>query len=224
MKRLSLRKAVEAFTLMELLLVVAVVAILAALFLPAFSGRPSRPYTVMCMSNLKMLGLGLQMFADDNNGLFPAQLSVTNGGSLELASSNSAALHFRTLTNYVAREMRVFRCPADQTKVPPATNSALTDSNLSYFISLDAVRGMTNVMQAGDRNLEMAGRPVKPGLVVLVTNVAVDWTAEIHYIRAGRARGNILFGDGHVQTLLGGLPMATAVQRQDLATNRLAVP
>jgi len=116
----------------------------------------------------------------------------------------------------------VWHCPADQSRQPLTNNSALTDRNLSYFISVDATEVMTNAIQGGDRNLEVAGQPVKPGLFMLTTNAPVGWTGELHSTRAGRRCGNILFSDRYLQTFLATLP--AAVQRQGLATNRLAVP
>jgi prepilin-type processing-associated H-X9-DG protein len=164
------------------------------------------------------------MFAEDNHGQFPPQVSVANGGSLELIASNSPALHFGALSNYLRDSQRIWHCPADDSRPPRNDNGALTDTSLSYFVNVDATHAMTNAILSGDRNLESGGLPVKPGLFILTTNTALSWTGEMHSKPSGRRCGNMLFVDAHVQNLSAGPPLANAVQCQDLPTNRLAVP
>lgn len=222
MKKPTFRLVAEAFTLVELLVVAAIVAIVVALLTPAMDNRPIKAPINHCLNNLRQVGLALQMFADDNNGQFPPQVSITNGGSLEFISSTSPALHFQTLSNYLVRNWRVFWCPADEAKQPLTTNGVLTDRNVCYFLSVDAAPRRPHVISAGDRNLELAGQAVRPGLFALTTNAAVRWTRELHAKQTGRQCGNVLFTDGHVETLRENL--SAAVQRQGLATNQLVFP
>jgi prepilin-type N-terminal cleavage/methylation domain-containing protein/prepilin-type processing-associated H-X9-DG protein len=65
------RKRHVAFTLIELLVVIAIIAILAAMLLPALSAAKKKAWTTACNSNLHQVGLGLRMFADENNELYP---------------------------------------------------------------------------------------------------------------------------------------------------------
>jgi prepilin-type N-terminal cleavage/methylation domain-containing protein/prepilin-type processing-associated H-X9-DG protein len=66
------RRARRGFTLIELLVVIAIIAILAAILFPVFSRAREKARQTACLSNLKQIGLGSQMYAQDfDDGLAP---------------------------------------------------------------------------------------------------------------------------------------------------------
>jgi prepilin-type N-terminal cleavage/methylation domain-containing protein/prepilin-type processing-associated H-X9-DG protein len=101
------------FTLIELLVVIAIIAILAALLLPALSKAKQRAWTTSCNSNLHQIGLGMKMFADDNNGLFPKSGGDIHWGAIDSAAGGSGeASWLEQIFPYVSNT-NAFNCPGN---------------------------------------------------------------------------------------------------------------
>jgi len=221
MKTLTTRANTSGFTLIELLVVICVIAVLAAVLLPAHSG-PSRATRVVCMSHLKQIDLGFYLYAEDYGGKFPMQVSVMNGGTMEFIYSGHAFPHFEKLRKYMneSQPFTMLVCPSDKSRQAATNYEALNDMNVSYFLNADAchTNNPSQTFFAGDRNLKSNGQTVGPGLLMVATNVDLNWSGELH-LRGG----NLAFADGHVEWSKTN-ELNSVIQHQLLATNHIVVP
>lgn len=249
MKTLSARAKISGFTLIELLVVICVIAVFAAMLLPPVGGK-WKAQQINCANNLKSIDASFAAWSQRHDGKLPMQVSSKEGGTMDFISGGSAAVHFLALTNsglpFVHRDIVTFEengtnsqrlnsytnyglesrwliCPSDKNRNEwpyKKIVSEFVDTNISYFVNMDAKLNDPKSIFIGDRNLEVNGTAAKPGLLELNPKSSVGWTEELHYSQSHGACGNILFTDGHVE-FLKTKALNPAVQS---GTSRLAIP
>jgi prepilin-type N-terminal cleavage/methylation domain-containing protein/prepilin-type processing-associated H-X9-DG protein len=166
----------KAFTLVELLVVIAVVAILAASLLPALAAAKPRALQVVCSNNLRQVALAFRTFGIDHNGNTPMTTSPSQGGAWDSvglrtlsdtqAASRGVSKMFLCLSNEL-RSPKLLFCPAEYenayrrvatsfTEGSPGTGNSVpytNDLNVSYFVGVDARENWPKMFLAGDHNL-----------------------------------------------------------------------
>ena len=207
----------KAFALIDLLTILACVALVAAALLPMLAKSRARSSRIGCNNNLKQVALGFKTWAIDNDGHFPMQVSVTNGGTMELAASRVVFAHFLVMSNELSTPI-ILVCPQDKRRTYATTfTRGLADTNISYFLNIDSRPGDRSSLLCGDRNLTNAAPPGSR-FVSVSNGVSIGWTKELH-----SAKGWLSFADGRVEGVANGGPTAI-IQMQVGATNRLAIP
>lgn len=173
------------FTLVELLVVLAVIGLLAVLLIPSARGSLQRAHTTKCLSAMRQMGMAVHLFVSDHDGQLP-------GTSHGVSWTNS-------LTAYLGRNF-IGRCPAvprHRARVTYGWNDCLATNGVGMAMaSLDAPQ-LTMVMAelALDQSSEhfhfmgVRGGPehLTPNQFKAFVNVEVHGTG-----------ANYLFVDGHV--------------------------
>jgi len=134
-------RRVFAFTLLELLVVIAIIAILATLLLPVLSAAKKRAGQAQCINNLKQLGLGMQMYIDDNRDRFPGMASEHSGFQAadwiywRITSTNPPVQQSPIVITLANANSKLFRCPLDTDDSVRIAQAADDTANGPYLYS-----------------------------------------------------------------------------------------
>lgn len=210
------RNGKNAFTLVEILAVAAILVLLVALLFPFVQSSMQRAASARCISNLRTLGVGAHSYAADNNGRLPRRIQTTNESGQ--TQNHPGAQWDAQIAPYVGVDLAVrtdratvFCCPAAKRYSDP--RFALSQ-NLSYGFNrrfqaagntppptLASIRDAHTLILIADRELERGSNEnyvTRQGAsTAIFIDERVTSTARLPYERhAGFI--NILFADGHV--------------------------
>jgi len=206
-----------AFTLIELIATIAAVILLVAVLIPALAKQKAKKQRIDCVNNLKQIGLSFRIWSGPSGDRYPTERSTNDLGTMEFFQTSEVYRHFQALSNELGSP-RSLVCPADKERSVARSFSALSNSNLSYFVSPEANENLPTTLLSGDRNITNGFTP-KNGILDLTTNQLVGWTAEIHV-----RQGNIALGDGSVQQVSSERLRSAILPNTGLATNRIQLP
>jgi len=204
MRKNSNKVCAAGFTLIELLVVIAIIAILAAMLMPALAAAKQRAWTIACNSNLHQISIGMTMYADESQGLYPESGADIPWGTTDphthVGSWTQQIYPYTSSTN-------IYHCPSNKLQ-PVASQSwfnyfngaraayvlvnddASVDSRkiqfpTQYVLSGDTLDFTPEDSDKDDYSQNCVGGPVN----------GIPWEAW----QAHSGGQNILFGDGHAK-------------------------
>ncbi|EIP99169.1 prepilin-type N-terminal cleavage/methylation domain-containing protein [Opitutaceae bacterium TAV1] len=200
----------RAFTLIELLTVIAIIGVLAGILIPTVSAVRRTARTVQCISNLRQVAQGAQLWIADNRGRMP---DPSGWRDTENNSPNSIRPYIAVTG---AKKAGVFTCP--ETLLRHADPDKLTDGLRTYSINqvvCGTTRNIHEISTPSKTCFFMDGSMLAQGAVrqyvhpgsttakKIVIDPAIVWneqtTAEtLPAIHKGKL--NVAFIDGHVET------------------------
>lgn len=220
--RSTCREQKYAFTLIELLTVIAIIGILAAIIIPVTGRVRDSARTTRCASNLRQLMQATTLFANDNRGIYPVTRSTATG-VMDKA-------WWQEIYPAYCGSHEVFLCPADQTAIKvtnptfratwthPYTGQKLPNSKVSY----GAIGHQSGGGIAGEGvDYKPLGKPVSlfqsPSRTVLYVDYQDSdtagsatrlsetwnsgiprWVSEMTFPHNNRQKANLVFLDGHI--------------------------
>jgi prepilin-type N-terminal cleavage/methylation domain-containing protein len=217
----------RAFTLIELLVVIAIIAILVALLIPALASAKGSGQRAGCLSNLRQIGLAVQIYAQDYEGRIPygpiappfshpAEFYPSTGSPTSLLSLRDGAPAGLglMLTNELAKTPKVLFCPGSDQPIDADAELAkvgTTQAQGSYyyrhggvtslFYTPATVPGTTWLENPGTNRL---GSPIRA--LAIDTQFLCSFSIAAYNVKSRthhkQKLADVLYNDGSVRSLL----------------------
>ena len=192
----------RAFTLVEILVVIAIIGILAAILLPVFNSARDSARRSACQSNLKQIGIALNLYLNDFSNIYPEPYSIPANCSF----SNS-------LVNYT-KFAEVFTCPSAPTEFyQPGCPANKNEGDVTYHYDGGYIMNLSDLVNP---RLSQT-RILRPAQMILLIDgetpqgvtqpgagdkpIAPERLIEMGVQMRHSGGANALFADGHVKWL-----------------------
>lgn len=216
------------FTLIELLIVIAIIAILAGMLLPALKKAREKSHQIACAGNIKQLGQGFNMYTDDFNGWYPctAEQAFPNGSWCYLISPYAEGRNW-VISGWISvNSSGIFYCPGSKSEITTGPYAGTYQRNqllsygynvyffdmayISYNRKISKIKNSTTVFLSHDLQYpENTNQPVHLGCRLGNRCSLGPWNLDLVSRRHNNGV-NSVFADGHVELKkigISGLPI-----------------
>jgi prepilin-type N-terminal cleavage/methylation domain-containing protein len=192
----------NAFTLIELLTVIAIIAVLAALLFPVFATARGKAREIVCVSNLRQIGLSIKMYTQDYDEFYPWAVDPTDkytpqiwGGFPDFQAQIPFMPYMHEALQPYIKSAELFHCPADTGYTVEDFTGQLLDATPTSYKKFGT---------SYNYRTEISFRHASEGSIRNPTelNVLFDAAGKFHGgLIFDKMRYNVLHGDGHAKNL-----------------------
>jgi len=180
------------FSLIELLVVTAIIAMLASMLLPALAKAREVARKAKCISNLRQIGMALHMYAEDNGEYFP---HVHQGPTYTDTAMTSSQEWWEFLEPYSNGIYDYMKCPSDPHRDEAGIESYIFNGMFAFGKKIGQVK-MTSERIIVSERADEGGALTHQGYPAWKTHA--EWRSSTKENRHGDG-SNYLFVDGHVK-------------------------